>query len=70
MRDYRSLVYVGESEQNDESLYTVHVLVPKSKPSKEASDVAANPWSVILLALHKDESVSNLYIQRIKAKCS
>ena len=42
VRDYSSLVYVCESEQSDESLYTVHELVPKSKPSKDASDVAAN----------------------------
>ena len=61
MRDYLSLVYVCESEQNGESLYTVHSFVPKIKVSKEASDVAAKLSSRLLLALHSDESVSYLH---------
>ena len=55
-----SLVYGSESEQDAESLYIVHVLVPKTNPSKGVSDVAEKSWFLILLALHRDDSVSNL----------
>ena len=61
VRDPLSLVYVCDLEQDAESLYTVQRCVPRSKVSIEASDVAENIGCTILLALHIEDSVSNLF---------
>ena len=55
------LVYVCVLEQDEESLNTVHRYVPKSNVSIEASEVAENFGCKILLALHIEDSVSNLF---------
>ena len=61
VKDPLFLVYVCEFEQDEESLYTVQIWVPRSIDSKEASEVAANLGCTILLALHIECSVSNLF---------
>ena len=60
VRDNLSLVYSADSEQDDASLYIVQVLVPKPNASKGVSDIAENFCLLILLALHRDDSASNL----------
>ena len=60
VKDPLFLVYVCELEQDEESLYTVQICVPRSNESKEDSEVAANLGCTILLALHIEYSVSNL----------
>ena len=61
MRYSLSLVYAPESEQDNESLYMVQSLVPKSMAFKLVSDVATKFGYRMLLALHRDKLVSNLH---------
>ena len=58
----------SESEQDEESLYIVQILVPKTNPPNGVSDVAEKFWFLILLALHRDDSVSNLYTNEMRQK--
>ena len=68
VKDPLFLVYVCELEQDEESLYTVQICVPRSNDSKEDSEVAENIGCTILFALHMECSVSNLVKNRLKIK--
>ena len=65
-----SLVYTPASEQDNESLYIVQSLVPKSMAFRLISDVAAKFGCLMLLALHRDESVSNLQAKIGEKNCN
>ena len=69
VRYHLSLVYTPESEQDNESLYIVQSLVPKSMAFRLISDVAAKFGCLMLLALHRDESVSNLQAKIGEKNC-